>query len=146
LNIQYKLNGRVEAVLVCESAESLESTRKVWIETSFAGVAGDKHGGVTASSGGRTPFYPRGTEIRNYRQASIISVEEMAEVARILSIPGVLPEWLGANLLVSGIPRLTQLPPFTRLFFEGGAVLLVERDNEPCPGPGRILAREHNLP
>jgi hypothetical protein len=146
LHIQYKLDGQAVAVLVGEDPDSLVTTRKDRIETTFAGIRGDKHGGVTFLSGGRTPFYPRGTEIRNYRQVSIISIEEMKEVAAALQVPEILPEWLGANLLISGIKHLTQLPPFTRLFFDGGAVLVVQRDNEPCVWPGKILARQFNRP
>lgn len=146
MHIQYKLNGRVTAVLIGEDPQSLASARKEQIETTFAGVVGDKHSGWTIASGGRTSFYPRGTEIRNYRQVSIISEEEMAQVASSLRIAEVLPEWLGANLLVTGIGQLSQLPPFTRLFFEGGAVLVVQRDNEPCIGPGKIIAGVYNRP
>jgi hypothetical protein len=142
VHIQYKLNGNVEAVLVGRDPDSLVSTRGDQIEATFAGISSDKHAGLTIPSGGRTPFYPRGTEIRNYRQVSIISVEEMASVAAALDLPEVKPEWLGANLLLSGIPHLTQLPPFTRLFFEGGVVMVVQRDNEPCIWPAKILARE----
>ncbi|MHC1781716.1 MAG: MOSC domain-containing protein [Anaerolineaceae bacterium] len=146
MHIQYKLDGRAVAVLVGEDADSLVSSRRDWIETTFAGIQGDKHSGVTCPSGGRTPFYPRGSEIRNYRQVSIISAEEMKEVAAALQVPEILPEWLGANLLISGIKHLTQLPPFTRLFFGGGTVLVVQRDNEPCVYPGKILARQFNRP
>lgn len=129
-----------------EDPQSLAAARKEQIETTFEGVVGDKHSGWTIASGGRTSFYPRGTEIRNYRQVSIISEEEMAQVASALQIAEVLPEWLGANLLVAGIRHLSQLPPFTRLFFEGGAVLVVQRDNEPCVWPGKIIAGLHNRP
>jgi hypothetical protein len=146
LHIQYKLEGRVAAVLVSEDPVSLVSTRKDRIETTFGGIQGDKHAGLTWLSGSRTPYYPRGTEIRNYRQVSIISSEEMAQVAAVLQVPEILPEWLGANLLISGIKHLTRLPPFTRMFFEGGTTLVVQRDNEPCIWPGKVLARQFNRP
>jgi hypothetical protein len=146
LDIQYKLDGRVTAVLICEDPHSLVSTRKEKVDIDFSGIIGDKHSGLTCPSGGRTAFYPRGTEIRNYRQISIISEEEMAQVAASLQVAEIKPEWLGANLLVSGINRMTQLPPFTRIFFEGGVVLVIQRDNEPCAGPGKIIAAEYGRP
>lgn len=146
MDIQYRLNGRVTAVLIGEDPHSLVSTRKDKIEIAFTGIIGDKHSGLTYPSGGRTVFYPRGTEIRNYRQLSIISEEEMAQVAAGLRVAEIKPEWLGANLLVSGIKRMTQIPPFTRMFFEGGVVLVVQRDNEPCGGPGKIIAAEYGRP
>lgn len=146
MHVQYQIKGRVAVVLVADQAGSLVSARREEIEATFAGFSGDKHSGLTCLSGGRTPFYPRGTEIRNYRQISIVSGEEMAQVAAAMNITEIKPEWLGANLMLSGINHLTQLPPFTRLFFEGGAVLLVQRDNEPCMWPGKILAGEYGHP
>ena len=45
--------------------------------------------------------------IRNDRQISIVSAEELALIAKELHVPEVKPEWLGANLLISGIPNLS---------------------------------------
>jgi MOSC domain-containing protein YiiM len=110
------------------------------VRATWAGLEGDRHAGLTRPSDGRTPHYPRGTEIRNDRQISLVSPEELDQIAREMLLPEIRPEWLGANLLVSGVPRLTQLPPSTRLFFSPGAVLVVEHENNPCTGPGRVLA------
>ena len=54
-------------------------------------------------------------------------------------LPKIEPEWLGANLLLSGVPNLTLLPPGTRLYFPEDAVLVVEGENDPCIKPGRVL-------
>lgn len=135
----HQIEGRVEAVLVCDVANSIESSRKASIRLHLAGVVGDCHYGATCASNSRYPDYPRGTEIRNSRQVSIISVEEMQQVAATLALPVIQPEWLGANLLIRSIPALTHLPPSTRLSFPGGAVLIVQGENDPCLHPGRVI-------
>ena len=56
-----------------------------------------------------------------------------------MDLPQLLPEWLGANLCLSGIPRLTRLPVGTRLFFARGAVLAVEGENKPCSTAGKAI-------
>ena len=73
----------------------------------------------------------------------MLSVEELAEVARALCIPEVLPEWVGANLAMQGIPDLTMLPPSTRIFFPGDAVLVVDAENMPCTGPGEAIQQHY---
>jgi hypothetical protein len=98
----------------------------------FAGVVGDIHAGLTRRSGSREPWYRRGTEIRNDRQLTIVSGEEIAEVAAAMNLATLEPGWIGANLLVSGVDGFTALPPGTRLFFEGGVTLLLEGENKPC--------------
>ena len=139
--VKMTLIGRVIAVLLAQNPDSLVSTRQAQVQVDLQGFSGDKHYGMTHRSGGRTPHFPRGTEIRNDRQVSIISTEEMAQVATSMSIPEILPEWLGANLLLEGISHLTQLPPSTRLFFAQGAVLVVQQENMPCVHPGKIIEK-----
>lgn len=141
-----RVHGVVLAVLLCDIPGSIASSRKESIHAELAGLVGDRHFGHTAASNGRYP-YPRGTEIRNSRQVSIISDEEMREVSDAMGIPVMLPEWLGANLLVQGVPALTQLPPSSRLHFRGGAVLVVHGENDPCTGPGNLIQENYpNLP
>ncbi len=146
MEIAYKLNGIVAAVLIATDPRTLVSTRLLEAQVTFAGFDGDKHSGLTRPSDSRTPYYPRGTEIRNDRQASIISAEEMRQVAAALDVPEVLPEWLGANLLLSGVPSLSTLPPRTRLVFSDGVVLRVEEENHPCSGPAKVLAERYARP
>ena len=106
----------------------------------FDGIEGDFHSGATRRTGGREPWYPRGTEIRNERQLSILSFSELGEVADSLGVPSVRPEWIGGNLVLEGIPRLSQLPPRTLLFFENGVTLKIDGDNGPCRLSGRSIA------
>jgi hypothetical protein len=60
-----------------------------------------------------------------------------------MQIPEVLPEWAGANLAIQGIPNLTVLPPPTRIFFPGDAVLVVDAENMPCTGPGEAIQQHY---
>jgi hypothetical protein len=124
--------GHVLGLFIANDPVSIRSTPVESVAVNFEGFAGDKHSGLTKSSDGRTKFYPRGTIIRNNRQISIVSDEEIISIAADLGIEKLLPEWMGANLLLIGIPHLTGLKANTRLFFESGTVLLITSDNLPC--------------
>ena len=133
------MQGKVEFIGVGLTTSSLVTTAQTPITLSWEGVAGDTHAGLMRKSDAREPHYPRGTLIRNHRQVTIVSVEELAEVATAMQLQYVLPAWLGANICIGGIANLTQLAPATRLFFEDGAVLMVTYENLPCIGPGRVI-------
>lgn len=111
----------------------------------FDGIAGDFHQGATRRSGGREPWYPRGTEIRNERQLSLVAPDEMAEVARRMDIAALRPEWIGANLLIDGVRRLSMLPAGTLMFFEGGVTLKIDGQNRPCRLSGRSIAENAGM-
>jgi hypothetical protein len=133
-----ELTGKIEKILIAPNPNSMASVPQKTVTVTFEGFEGDKHAGWTKPSDGRTKFYPRGTTIRNNRQISIISAEEMLEVAIELNIPALPPEWMGANLLIKGIPNLTSLKPNTRLLFTDGPTLLITEENFPC----MILTKE----
>lgn len=139
------IEGRVEACLLSPKRESgLEKAKADELTMTFDGIVGDCHSGRSRHSDSRTlKQYPRGTEILNSRQVSIVSVEEMAEVAERLGIPHVKPEWVGANLLVSGIPDFTLLPPSTRMMFSSGVTLIIDIENAPCKYPAEVIERLH---
>ncbi|WP_372424283.1 MOSC domain-containing protein [Salinarimonas chemoclinalis] len=109
----------------------------------FGGLSGDLHHGLVRKADARTPWHARGTPIANTRQVSLVSVEELAEVAEALGIQEVDPADLGANLVLSGAPALGATPPGTRLLFPSGATLFVTEANPPCRQPGRKLAAAH---
>ena len=134
-----QLSGRAVRVLVCTERKAFVTRELPEARVSFEGLEGDRHAGLTRLSDVRTPWFPKGTPVRNTRQLSLVSSEELAEVAEALAVPKVLAAWLGANLELAGVPKLTHLPPGTRLFFPGDAVLAVEGENEPCTGPGRVI-------
>ena len=110
----------------------------------FGGIEGDCHAGLTRKSDSRMlKQFKRGTEVKNTRQVSILSKEELTEIAARMAIPEVKPEWVGANLVTSGIPNLTLLPPSTRLQFPSGATLVVDLENLPCRYPAAVIENYH---
>lgn len=106
---------------------------------SYAGLEGDRHAGLTMKCGVRQKHLPRGTEIRNARQLSLVSVEELEQVAKALGVPRLDYRWLGANVLIRGAPELTKVPPGSRFVFSSGAVLCIDGDNEPCTKAGKAV-------
>jgi hypothetical protein len=134
-----KLLGSVSAVLQAPGQDFV--TQKVdGLALDFRGVVGDFHYGETRRSGGREPWYARGTEMRNERQLSIVASDELATIAAGMEIDRVAPEWIGANLVIDGVPRLSMLPYGTMLFFKGGVTLKVDGQNVPCRLAGRSVA------
>lgn len=108
----------------------------------FAGFAGESHAGLTRPSCSRVlAQYPRGTEIRNTRQLCVVSAEEMALVAADLGLDSFDYAWVGASVVIEGIPDLTHLPPSSRLQAEGGASLVVDMENRPCQEPAVTIGK-----
>lgn len=118
----------------------LVSARVETLDLTFEGIAGDRHGGLTRPSGGREPWYKRGTEMRNERQLSIVARDELAEAAGNMGLDAIEPEWIGANMVLEGVPNLSILPPRTLLFFEGGATVKIDGQNAPCKFAGASIA------
>lgn len=112
----------------------------------WAGISGDSHAGDTRKADVRVPFYARGTVIRNVRQVTVVCATQLAAVAATLQLPEIRPEWLGANMIIDGIPDLTLLPPASRLRFASGATLVVDWENLPCTGPGQVIAEHYGVP
>lgn len=130
---------------VADRETALASIPKPEVFASYAGVEGECHGGVTRASCVRVADqFPEGTEIRNVRQFSIISAEEMAEVAAEMGIDSVRPEWMGASIMVRGLPDLTHVPPSSRLQNEQGTTLVVDMENRPCMFPGKEEVEPHH--
>ena len=99
----------------------------------FDGFSGEFHAGLTRASCSRvTTQHPRGTEIRNVRQVSIVSAEELAVIAGKLGLEAVDPAWLGASVVVDGLPDFTHVPPSSRLQGPDGVTLTVDMLNQPC--------------
>ncbi len=128
-----------------DRAAGLESAPLDRIAVGYDGFEGEAHGGLTRPSCSRVLLqYPRGTEIRNARQITILSAEELAAIGAAMGLPEpVRPEWVGANLVLKGVPELTQVPPGARLIFESGAALTVDLENGPCKFPGEVIERVH---
>lgn len=139
-----KLAARVAGIYSAMGGD-FESQAVDELVLGYDGIRGDFHAGATRRSGGREPWYPRGTEMRNTRQISIIATDEMAVVARRMDIAEIRPEWVGANLVIEGVPNLSMLPAGTPLFFKGGATLKVDAQNHPCRFAGRLVAERAGM-
>lgn len=133
---------RVEALGTADLPDDFLTRELELAVLSFAGLEGDRHAGLTMRSGVRQKHLPRGTEVKNSRQLSLVSVEELARVAAALGLLHLDYRWLAANVLVSGAPELTRCPAGTRLRFASGAVLVVDGENEPCRKVGKAIVRE----
>jgi hypothetical protein len=106
----------------------------------FDGPEGESHGGLTRPSCSRVmPLYARSTPIRNVRQFSILSAEELAEIAVRMGVAALDPALVGATMVIEGIPDLSHLPPSSRLQAEGGTTLVVDMQNRPCVLPAKPI-------
>ena len=110
------------------------------LAASFAGIEGEAHSGLTRPACVRvSALYPKGTEIRNVRQLSILSAEEIAAIAAKMGVESLDPAWLGASMVLEGISDFSHVPPSSRLQAETGATLVVDMENRPCIYPGRVI-------
>lgn len=113
------------------------------VHASFAGIEGDAHSGLTRAACHRVRAqHPLGTEIRNVRQITIVSAEELDAIAADIGLASLAPEWLGATLVVSGIADFSHLPPSSRLQGEQGTTLVIDMQNGPCHLPGREIEED----
>jgi hypothetical protein len=108
----------------------------------FSGYAPESHGGLTRPSCGRVlAQHPRGTTIRNVRQLCIVSAEEMAAVAAELGLDRFDYAWVGASVVIEGVPDFTHVPPSSRLQGPDGVTLVVDMENLPCQEPAVTIAK-----
>lgn len=114
------------------------------LELGFHGLNGERHQGENRASCVRMAnLHPEGTEIRNVRQLSVLSQEELALIAADMGLEAVDPAALGANLVIRGIPDFTFVPPSSRLQGPDGVTLTVDMENRPCIFPGREIDKSH---
>ncbi len=125
---------------VPDIATSLRSEAKTAVDVSFDGFSGEDHSGRTRASCVRvTSQHPKGTEIANVRQLTILSQEELDEIAAECGLEEIDPIWLGASLVIKGIPDFTHVPPSSRLQGPDGVTLIIDMENQPCVLPGREM-------
>lgn len=124
--------------------ENIQSVTVQSVDVGWEGFEGEEHSGLTRPACVRVKKqYARNLEIRNTRQISILSEEEMTEVAARLEIPRIDPQWVGANMVLRGIPDFTLIPPASRLIFESGVSLTVDTENAPCKYPAEQIEAVH---
>lgn len=156
--------GHIAAVLVSRDPlavrDGFATSPLPGIGVDHGGIPGSRHHGPLRLSGPREPWLKRGLSLRNDRQLSALSLEEMDILAMSLGLPQVDPSLLGANLLVLGLTDFSRIAPGSHLAiggvpppaqaktvpFSGGAVLRVEAYNTPCRKAGRMLASAFGQP
>lgn len=142
--IATKFTGRITWLgTVPDRAAGLPSQPAESLVASFAGPEGEDHGGLTRPSCSRvlTQYPERGTEIRNVRQFSILSAEEIAQIAEAMGLDSLDPALMGATMVIEGIPDFTHIPPSSRLQAGSGATLTVDMENQPCQLPAREIEK-----
>ena len=126
------------------AGEGLAAIPQQTLDLGFDGIAGERHEGSLRPSCVRVKnLYPTGTEIRNVRQLTILSEEELALIAADMGLEQIDPAWLGASLVLRGIPDFTFIPPSSRLQGPDGTTLTVDMENRPCIFPGREIDKDH---
>ena len=140
-----KFTGKIDGLYLRPSREGgFEKAPTGEMQLALSGPVGDCHTGETRQSDSRTlALYPRGLDIRNVRQLTLLSLEELQTLATELGIERVEPSWLGANIVFSGIRDLTFLPPSTRLQFPSGATIVVDMENYPCSQIAAAVGQHH---
>lgn len=122
------------------AGKSLRAGAVGQLELGFGGVVGGRHEGENRPSCSRvTNLYPRNTTIRNVRQLSVLSAEELAQIAAKIGLDRLDPGLLGASIVLRGIPDFTHVPPSARLQGPSGVTLTVDMENRPCHLPGREI-------
>ncbi|WP_146590699.1 MOSC domain-containing protein [Puniceibacterium confluentis] len=113
------------------------------LDLGWDGVEDERHSGLTRPSCSRLlKQHPRGTEIRNVRQLSVVSSEELAQIADRMGLDAIAPEWTGASMVIDGIPNFSHVPPSSRLQGPDGVTLVVDMQNRPCQLPAREIETE----
>ena len=128
---------------VPENRENIRSEAITSARATYAGIEGDFHAGLTRKSCVRVKKqHPVGTDIRNVRQLSILSAEDLAQIAAEIDLETIDPLLLGATLVIEGIPDFTFVPPASRLQGENGTTIAIDVENGPCNLPAREIEKE----
>ncbi|MEX3316882.1 sulfurase [Sulfitobacter sp. PS-8MA] len=123
--------------------ENIRSAPLAQAFAGYAGFEGDFHAGLTRPACVRVRnLHPKDTEIRNTRQLSILSAEEMAQIAAAINLPKLDPALLGASIVLEGIADFTLVPPGSRLQTAQGTTLVIDVENGPCNFPAREIENE----
>ena len=103
--------------------ENIRSEKQDSLDLTFEGIPGGQHSGHTRSSCVRVKSqHPEFTEIANVRQLSILSAEEVAEIAAECDLENLDPKYLGASVVIEGIDDFSHIPPSSRLQAENEGI------------------------
>ena len=123
--------------------ENIRSEKQDSLDLTFEGIPGGQHSGHTRSSCVRVKSqHPEFTEIANVRQLSILSAEEVAEIAAECDLENLDPKYLGASVVIEGIDDFSHIPPSSRLQAENGTTLIVDMQNRPCTFVSREIEKD----
>ncbi|GAA6181196.1 hypothetical protein NBRC116594_26340 [Shimia sp. NS0008-38b] len=129
---------------VANSKENLSAAPVEALDLALGGDVGEAHSGITRASCSRVSgLYTPGTEIMNVRQLSVLSQEELDLIAAEMGLQSIDPAWVGASIVLKGIPDFTHVPPNSRLQGSDGVTITVDMENRPCVLPGRVIEGEH---
>jgi len=131
------------AVMDGDRAELTSPAREA-LDLTFDGIFGGFHAGLTRPSCTRVKSqYAKGTPIKNERQLSIVSEEELEQIAATMGLDRIDPVRLGATMVLRGIPDFSHVPPSSRLQAPSGATVTVDMENRPCQFPAKSLEIAH---
>jgi MOSC domain-containing protein YiiM len=116
--------GRVVAVCVNDKSELRKHPRGL-VRVDQYGFEGDRHAGPIRKN------HKTGIEKFNDRQITIVAKEVVESIAKELQVE-IPVGGLGENMLVEGLGDLSDLTGGELLQFEGGVVLEVTGQNDPC--------------
>lgn len=130
--------------VMTDDREALISPARDALDLTFNGIEGAFHAGLTRPACSRVKSqYPRNTPIKNERQLSIVSQEEIDEIAAKMGVDTLDPARLGATMVIKGLPDFSHVPPSSRLQAPGGATVTVDMENRPCQFPAKSLRADH---
>ena len=159
-----KIPIKVLQVLVSPYSEQDENIHYMFskeqeeIELAVEGKKGDRHFGFTTKSGGRTGSqHKRGTEIRNNRMWLAVSSYEVQQIAKGMNLENkLLPQHIGANLVIDGFDKLSTMPLPKCLVFSphdnfemarpDNVWLIAYAETKPCTVTGKALASYFGQP
>ena len=134
------LKARVEKLLITQpfNADPIKVEK---LEILLDGIKYDRHFGKTRNADVRTAkLLPKGIEVTNLRAGTIVSTEELKEISEDIGVEA-LPDDLEANITLSGIKKLTKLPPGTFIRFPRSVILFITAENLPCVLPSKNMMR-----
>src|SRR5262249_47852176 len=126
--VSMKLIATVEALSIRDQNDEAPRQGCTVIELTLEGIVGDVNYGFTRPAARRDRGNPSGTPVRNWRQWSAVSLEELQAVAQQMGLSALDPCLLSANITFSGVKDFTRLPRGTQISFAGGAILTVEEE------------------
>lgn len=126
-----------------DRADSLRNVAVDQVQVGFDGFAGESRGGLTRLSCARViDLYPRGSEIKNTRQITILSAEQLGMIAQNMDLATLDPCLIGVGLVLEGIPDFSHIPPGSRLQAKNGTTLTIDLENRPCHLPAPVINQD----